>query len=167
MLRNASIRKLFILAVATTALIAAVVTPALANPATGVSPTVLARGTFDAFKVMSNPAAGGLFKAEAKSPIDVVVRQHVYAAGGSTGWHSHPYPVLITVISGTLTFYERDDPTCSPIVVSAGHGYVDSGRGHIGVNRSGAPATDISVIMAPVGSPFRGELDAHSPYCPF
>ena len=167
MLRSQTIRKLFILAVSATALVATVVTPTLANPASGVTPTLLSRGTFDAFKVMSNPANGGLFKAEAKSPIDVVVRQHIYAAGGSTGWHSHPYPVLITVISGTLTFYERDDPTCSPIVVTAGHGYVDSGGGHIGRNETGSPATDISVIMAPVGSPFRGELDAHSPYCPF
>jgi hypothetical protein len=167
MLRNASIRKLLILAVSATALIAAVVTPALANPPSGVTPTVLARGTYDAFKVMSYPAGSGLFKAEAKSPIDVVVRQHVYTAGGSTGWHSHPYPVFITVISGTLTFYERNDPTCSPIVVTAGHGYVDSGGGHIGRNETNAPATDVSVIMAPVGSPFRGELDTPSPYCPF
>jgi len=38
----------------------------------------------------------GMFKAEAKQPIDVVVRRHDYAAGGSTGWHSHPYPVFVT-----------------------------------------------------------------------
>jgi hypothetical protein len=51
--------------------------------------------------------------------------------------------------------------------VTAGHGYVDSGSGHLGRNETNAPATDISVIMAPVGSPFRGELDAPSPYCGF
>lgn len=167
MIRSTSIQKVIVLAVAATALIVTVVTPALANAPSGVTPTVLARGSYDAFKVMSYPAGSGLFKAEAKSPIDVVVRQHVYAAGGSTGWHSHPYPVFITVVSGTLTFYERDDPTCSPIVVTAGHGYVDSGAGHLGRNETNAPGTDISVIMAPVGSPFRGELNAHSPYCPF
>ena len=64
----------------------------------------------------------GMFKAEAKSPIDVVVRRHDYLAGGTTGWHAHPYPVLITVITGTLTFYEYDDPTCTPVVVSAARG---------------------------------------------
>ena len=71
MLRNQSVRKLFILALAAAALIVTVVTPALANTPSGVTPTVLSRGTFDAFKVMSYPAGGGLFKAEAKSPIDV------------------------------------------------------------------------------------------------
>jgi quercetin dioxygenase-like cupin family protein len=140
---------------------------AFASPPSGVVPTVLARGTYDEFKVMSNPQDGGLFKAEAKSAIDVVVRRHEYAVGGSTGWHAHPYPVLITVVSGTLTFYESDDPTCTPIVVTAGHGYVDSGKGHLGRNESGAPAVDISVIMAPVGAPFRSELTAPNPYCGF
>jgi hypothetical protein len=143
------------------------VTATLASPASGSSPTLLARGTYPEFKVMSNPENGGLFKAEAKGPVDVVVRRHDYVAGGYTGWHAHPYPVFITVTSGTLTFYEYDDPTCTPIVVTAGQGYVDSGRGHIGRNETGQPATDISVIIAPVGAPFRTELTAPGPFCDF
>ena len=143
------------------------VTTTLASPASGSTPTLLARGTYDAFKVMSYPDGGGLFKAEAKSPIDVVVRRHDYIAGGYTGWHAHPYPVFITVTSGTLTFYEYDDPTCTPVVVTAGQGYVDSGRGHIGRNETNQPATDVSVIMAPVGAVFRTELTAPNPYCGF
>jgi hypothetical protein len=154
-------------ALAAAAILIGAVSVTQASPASGVTPTVLARGTFPEFKVMSYPDNGGLFKAEAKAPIDVVVRQHEYAAGASTGWHSHPYPVLITVKTGTLTFYEYDDPTCTPIVVTAGHGYVDSGRGHIGRNETGQPATDISVIMAPVGQPFRSELSAPNPNCGF
>jgi hypothetical protein len=153
--------------VAMVALAAIAVGGAIANPATGVTPTLLARGTYDSFKVMAFPDGGGLFKAEAKAPIDVVVRRHEYAVGGNTGWHAHPYPVFITVISGQLTFYERDDPTCKGTVVTAGHGYVDSGHGHIGRNESGQPAVDVSVIMAPVGAPFRAELDAPGPYCGF
>jgi quercetin dioxygenase-like cupin family protein len=141
---------------------------ALASPPSGVTPTVLARGTYPAFSVTSNPAGeAGKFKAESKSPIDVVVRRHEYAAGGSTGWHAHPYPVFITVVSGTVTFYERDDPTCSPHVVHAGEGYVDDGDGHLGRNESGSPAVDVSVILAPVGQPFRTELDAPNPACGF
>lgn len=148
-------------------LIGAAVGIALASPPSNVSATVLARGTFDSFKVMSNPEAGGLFKAQAKSSIDVVVRQHAYEPGDYTGWHAHPYPVFVTVKEGTLTFYEYDDPTCTPIVVSAGEGYVDSGRGHMAVNESGVSALDVSVILAPVGGGFRTELAAPNPYCGF
>jgi Flp pilus assembly pilin Flp len=149
------------------ALIAGAVAVALASPAQDVTPLLLARGSFPAFNVASFPDNGGLYKAQAKGPIDVVVRQHTYLAGGFTGWHAHPYPVLITVKEGTLTFYDAFDPTCTPLRLSAGQGYVDSGKGHMVRNESGATAIDVSVIMAPVGAPFRSELVAPNPYCGF
>ena len=52
-------------------------------------------------------------------------------------------------------------------MVSAGQGIVDDGRGHMVRNESGQAAQDVSVIIAPVGLAFRGELDAPSPYCGF
>lgn len=140
---------------------------ALASPASGVTPTVLARGSYPEFNVASFPDGSGLVKLQAKSDVDVVVRRHEYAVGGSTGWHRHPYPVLITVITGELTFYRYDDPTCAPVRVAAGGGYVDDGKGHLARNESGAPAVDVSVILAPVGAAFRSELDAPSPHCGF
>jgi hypothetical protein len=78
-----------------------------------------------------------------------------------------PGPVVITVTQGQLTYYEYDDPACTPHVVSAGHGFVDDGRGHIVRNESGQTAQDVSVIIAPVGGAFRGDLDAPGPYCGF
>jgi hypothetical protein len=138
-----------------------------ASPPSGVTPTILARGTYDSFKVKSSPRSPVNFKAKAKSPIDVVVRRHDYAVGSSTGWHTHPGPVFITVTQGQLTYYEYDDPTCTPHVVTAGHGFVDTGDGHIVRNESGAPAQDVSVIIAPVGGAFRGELPAPNPNCGF
>ena len=148
-------------------LVAGAVSITTASPPSNVSPLVLARATFDEFKVMSYPDNGGLFKAEAKQPIDVVVRQHTYLAGGSTGWHAHPYPVLITVKEGTLNFYDANDPSCTPQVLTAGQGYVDSGHGHLVRNESDQTAIDVSVIMAPVGGVFRSELAAPNVHCGF
>src|SRR2546421_11225461 len=91
------------------ALLVSVGRMAIASPPSGGPPTVLARGTYDSFKVMSNPEGPAKFKAESKEPIDIVVRRHEYAAGGSTGWHAHPFPVFLTVLQGRLTFYEYDD----------------------------------------------------------
>ena len=110
------------------ALLAVVVSMTFASSPSGVTPTLLARGSYSDFKVASFPDNSGLFKAEAKGPIDVVVRRHDYVDGGSTGWHQHPYPAFITVVSGQLTFYDANDPSCTPLVVSAGGGYVDSGK---------------------------------------
>lgn len=141
-----------------------VVTIAMAEPPQGVTPNVIGRATFDAFDLQSDPLA---FSAQAKGPVDIIVRTHDYAPGSSTGWHSHPGPVFIQVIEGQVTFYERDDPTCTPKVVSKGQGYVDTGKGHIGRNETGAPARDVAVIFAPVGKPFRAELEAPAPQCKF
>ena len=138
-----------------------------ASPAAGVTPTVLARGTYDSFKVKSDPKSPVDLQVKAKSPMDIVVRRHDYVVGANTGWHHHPGPIFITVTQGQLTYYEYDDPTCTPHVVAAGHGFVDTGAGHMVRNESGQPAQDVSVIFAPVGGVFRSELDAPGPYCAF
>jgi hypothetical protein len=138
-----------------------------ASPPSGVTPTLLARGTYDAFHVESDREGPVRFKARAKAPLDVVVRRHDYDPGSTTGWHTHPGPVFVTVTQGTLTFYEYGDRKCTPHVVSAGEGYVDNGRGHIARNETDHPAQDVSVIIAPVAGAFRGELDAPGPYCDF
>lgn len=184
-------RKLLLLAGMTLLALAVSVAVTMASPPSGVTPTLLARGTYDSFGVSSsstgaaqpgsrycqtssgswvvapNDACGPQFTAGAKSPIDIVVRKHDYAIGSTTGWHTHPGPVFITVTQGQLTYYEYDDPSCTPHVVSAGHGFVDNGRGHNVRNESGQIAQDVSVIIAPVGGAFRGELDAPGPYCGF
>ena len=140
---------------------------ASASPPVGVTPMVLSRGTYEPFHVKTRHDSLVDFDARAKSPLDIVVRQHDYLARASTGWHTHPGPVFITVLQGSVTFYEYDDPTCTPKVVTAGQGYVDDGHGHIGVNQTDEPALDVSVILAPVGLGFRGELPAPNPRCGF
>ena len=146
---------------------AAFVASIVASPASGVTPTLLARGTYEDFKESSVRDSPVEFRAKTKSPIDVVVRRHDYALGSTTGWHSHPGPVFITVTQGQLTYYLYDDPECTPHVVNAGQGFVDDGRGHIVRNESGQIAQDVSVIVAPVGGAFRNELTAPGPYCGF
>jgi hypothetical protein len=138
-----------------------------ASPASGVTATLFARGTYPAYHLKTDPKSSIDFEAKTKQETDVVVQRHDYAPGATTGWHQHPGPVFITVTQGQLTFYERDDPSCTPHVVTAGHGYVDTGMGHIGFNTSGQVASDVTVAIAPVGAPFRIELDAPGPYCSF
>lgn len=176
MKRNIYISASLALAVVFMLALAAFAAVTMASPASGVSPTVLARGTYDTFKVRSDPDSVVDIKAKTKSPIDVVVRKHDYGVNSHTGWHSHPGPVFITVTQGTLTYYEWDDPDCTPHVVSAdpavspNNAFVDDGRGHIVRNLSGAPAQDVSVIIAPVRGAFRSdppEFNAGHPGCGF
>lgn len=134
------------------------------SAASGVTPTLMSRGTLAPFHIKSRGDVD--LEMKAKHPFDIITRKHDYAVGSYTGWHTHPGPVFITVTVGTITFYEADDPTCTPHVVHAGESFVDFGGGHNGRNESGAPAQDISVITAPVGGSFRIELDPPG-NCPF
>jgi hypothetical protein len=148
--------------------LAAFVAVTQANPPTGVTPTLLARGTYDGFNVRSDPHGGiADFRAHSTDPVDIVVQRHDYQPGANTGWHQHPGPIFITVTEGTLTFYEYNDPTCTPHVYTVGQGFVDTGDGHIGYNRTDQPAADVAVAIAPVGASFRTELSAPNPYCGF
>jgi hypothetical protein len=85
---------------------------AWASPPVGVTPTLIGRGTYEPFKVKSEPQSLVDVAVKAKSHVDVVVRTHDYAVGGSTGWHTHPGPVFITVLEGEVAF-TSDDPTCT------------------------------------------------------
>ena len=162
-------RKVSLAAALALLIFAAFVAITNAEPPSGVMATVLARGTYGSFNVRSDPHGPIFdFRAHSQAPIDVVVRKHDYQPHSTTGWHSHPGPIFVTVTQGQLTYYELDDPTCTPHVVTAGQGFVDNGRGHVVRNETDQPAQDISVITAPVGGVFRTNLPANAnPNCGF
>lgn len=141
-----------------------------ATAGSGTSSTLLGRGTFDGFKVKREAvtATGWLeVEVEAKPSLDVATQIITFQPGGHSGWHSHPGPVFITVMSGTMTFYSADDPACSPIVRTTGQGFLDTGEhAHIARNESGAPAVNVVTYFAPVGASLR--IDQPQPgNCPF
>jgi quercetin dioxygenase-like cupin family protein len=87
------------------------VAAALATPGSGFQPGtgVVARGTLD-----------GQFKLklrDSSKPGDVVVQRFILGAGGQSGWHFHPGPAVVTVLSGALTL-DQDD--CSSTIYTAG-----------------------------------------------
>ena len=145
---------------------AAVVGVTMASPPAGVTPTLLARGAFEDFKVKSVPDSAVDFNVKAKTPVDVVVRSHDYLVGSHTGWHSHPGPVFITVTQGTLTYYLYDDPTCTPRRVSAGGGFVDGASSTLRTRtaasesrrRRGPAGWPGFTVLAPALPGKRGEL---------
>jgi hypothetical protein len=66
-------------------------------------------------------------KLQTKSSVDFVTQQIVLGPGGSTGWHSHPGPVLVTVKSGTMRLVYADDAACAGRTYNAGESFVDRG----------------------------------------
>jgi hypothetical protein len=138
------------------------------TPSSGSQSTLLGRATIDeAFKVHRGGEDHWKIKVQATPALDVAVQSIVFQPGGQSGWHSHPGPVFISVVSGTMTFYESDDPDCEPIVRHAGEGYLDTGEhAHIARNETTAPATNVVTYFAPPGAALR--IDQPDPgHCPF
>jgi quercetin dioxygenase-like cupin family protein len=141
------------------------------TPASGNVSTLIARSTFSdpndpIFKVKRISDDWHL-ELKATAAFDIAIQSIVFQPGGQSGWHTHPGPVFVRVVSGTTTEYKSDDPTCTPIVHPAGSAYVDDGEhAHIARNESGAQATVVVTYLVPPGAPLR--LDAPAPgNCPF
>ena len=157
-------RKIIFAVVAVLSLLGGV---ALATPGVGiVGAPVHARGT-NADLLNIHSKAG--IKLKTKSSLDFVTQQITIAPGGTTGWHSHPGPVLVTVKAGTLTLVYANDPTCAGRTYHAGESFVDRGdeNVHTALNLGGTNVELWATYLVPgtAGAPFR--LDAPDPGCDF
>ena len=134
----------------------------------GTTSTLLARAAFqDAFNI-KRVSGDWEVEIEAKPALDVAVQRIVFPPESHSGWHTHPGPVFILVKTGTVTFYEADDPTCTPIVRTAGQGYLDLGEhAHIARNEGVVDAENIVTYLAPPGAQ-QLRIDAADPgHCSF
>jgi quercetin dioxygenase-like cupin family protein len=134
---------------------------ALATMASGFHPTILARGTTDGAVAFNM----GVIKFQTKGDIAIVTATVNLDAHASSGWHSHPGVVLVTVKSGTVTFY---DDHCHGIAHIAGTSFVESG-GDTGLarNESDTPAMVYVTYLVPTATLNAGlRIEQANPGCP-
>ena len=132
---------------------------ALATGASGFHGTPLARGT-TAGSMQFNV---GDVKFQTKGSVDFAQSTVTIDPLGNSGWHSHPGVVLVTVTSGTVTFYQSD---CSFSRYPAGSSFVES-NGATGFARNESttdPAVVYVTYIVPVGAALR--IDQPDPGCP-
>ena len=135
---------------------------ALATISSGLSASILSRGTV-AEKVHFNT---GEVKFQTKESVDLVTQTITFAAPSSTGWHAHPGVVLVTVASGSVVRY---DEHCSPKVYTAGSAssaFIESGD-HAGLvrNEGAGPAVVYVTYVVPQGTSVL-RIEKANPDCP-
>jgi quercetin dioxygenase-like cupin family protein len=98
---------------------------------------------------------------------DIVTQDVVFAPGGYSGWHSHPGPAVVSVKSGTATFYQASDPSCASNNFPAGTGFVESpNQIHIARNEGSGNLELLITYTLPHGAAQR--VDQPNPgNCPF
>jgi hypothetical protein len=146
--------------------------------------TPVARGTAQAFHIRSTD--GFDVEIKTKDNTDIAVANVVVGPGGSSGWHSHPGPVLVVVKTGAITFYRAgkhggqngddengdnrtDAPTCSRTVYPAGSAFVEvPAPGHVMLakNEGSIESTVTATYFAPPGAALRIDQPAPGGNCP-
>ena len=136
--------------------------PALATPSSGFTSTMVGPTVFEEVDATTTTGKHQV-TIKTSGTSDVYVVTNTVTPGGHSGWHTHPGPSLVSVKSGTATYYEGDDPTCTPRVVKAGDGFVDHGGGHIHFirNEGNVELVLVAVQIVPAGAMRR--IDAPAP----
>ena len=138
----------------------AVAATALATPSSGFSTEQLSLGRFGEIRIKTDDV-----KMKTKGDSDVYVVRNTVLPGGQSGWHYHPGPSLVTVVQGTATFYDGDDPTCTPRVFPAGSGViddaVDADHVHLLRNEGSGNLVTVTFQIVPAGASRR--IDAPDP----
>ncbi len=141
--------------------------PAQATPSCAVASVTLSTGHFPSgsLNLLCNEIHeyGWGLRMKIKGDSDLYVVQNTWPVGAHSGWHTHPGPSMITILSGELTIYDADDPTCTPTVYHAGESFTDVGCGdvHLIRNEGTECAVNIVVQIVPAGQPRR--IDADQP----
>ncbi len=143
------------------ALLAVLAGTVLATPGSNLSPAFLSRGTV----TQSVHFNTGEVKFQTKAPVDVVTQTITFGAPSTSGWHSHPGVVLVSITSGSLVRY---DEHCSATVHAAGSAFVESGD-HAGLVRNESSTTAATVhvtYVVPAGTSNANlRIDQPNPGC--
>jgi quercetin dioxygenase-like cupin family protein len=133
---------------------------ATATPPSGIAAELLARGTI---AQASHVRVAGI-KLATRGPIDVATVHVTFQPGGSTGWHIHPGPALVTVKTGQLTLHRAKG--CRTRSFSAGQTFLEFGPNDVNLtrNETGSVTETVVTFLLPVGAPIT--MDAPAPTCP-
>ena len=100
---------------------------------------------------------GGRGTTVSKLPRDssnVIVARVMWDVDGTSGWHTHPGPVVVCVTKGTLEVVNERD--CVPRIYETGQAFVDAGQGNVHVARN-VGSTEAEAVATffgvPTGSP--------------
>jgi quercetin dioxygenase-like cupin family protein len=134
---------------------------ATATPPSDIAAEVLARGTIAHASQVHVPG----IKLATRGPIDVATVRVTFQPGGTTGWHFHPGPALVTVKTGQLTLHRAKG--CRTRTFRAGQTFLELGPKDLNLtrNQTGGVTETVVTFLLPVGAPIT--VDAPAPWnCP-
>lgn len=104
---------------------------ALATHVPQVDPDDVPPGFLATHSDVQNRARTELGIIAERRRMQVFVQHLQVDANGALPWHSHPGPVVVTVVEGSLIYEDARRGECRQRTYPAGAGFVDPGFGHV------------------------------------
>ena len=131
--------------------------PGIAQPV-GLSVTNIVTGHYGSLdvKTESNKVGHWGMILKTKDDTDLGTDQITLAGGGQTDLHTHPAAVFVTVMSGSIVWYDGTNAMCPGTTYSAGQSFIEDAYViHNATNASqGNPAVFIAMHINPTGVRF-------------
>ena len=126
---------------------------ALAAHVSQVDPATVPTGFLAAHNEVEGIQLSSLARAVQTRKADVFVQHARLGANEATGWHTHPGPVFVEVVRGSVTYEDAAHGKCRRATYTAGEGFFDPGFGHVHRAFAGAHGADFyPVYVLPPGS---------------
>jgi quercetin dioxygenase-like cupin family protein len=126
---------------------------ALAVHVTQVDPATVPTGFLAAHNKVEGIRISSLARAVKHRRADVFIQHARLAANEATGWHTHPGPVFVEVVRGSVTYEDSAHGDCRRVTYDAGEGFFDRGFGHVHRAIAGPDGADFyPVYVLPAGS---------------
>ncbi len=121
-----------------------------ATPSSGLLSVIISRGVVAEEVKITTKA----IKLKTKGSFEIINQNATFQPGGTSGWHTHPGPVFVTVKTGAVTVY---DATCVPRVYTAGQGFMEGPEASVVRNEGGVVSENLATLLVPAGNAPRSE----------
>lgn len=161
------LKKTSLIVIVLAGLLAVAVGPALGTPASGVTAET-ARGPLVDRPLDANMKFedGSRIRLDSKGPIEVVTQRIVAIPGATFGWHSHSGPTVVTIFSGTMSFYHAEHCT-DEINYEPGDSFSNLPHEiHLARNEGTVDLVVYATYYQPVGAPIRINQPSPGAGCP-
>ena len=101
-------------------------------------------------------------KLQTQGAVEIAAQRVVIQPGGTLGWHSHPGPTLVTILSGTMSFYHAEHCTME-IEYRPGQSFSNlPDEIHMARNEGSVDLVVYASYFVPAGAPLHSDRPAVS-----
>jgi quercetin dioxygenase-like cupin family protein len=159
------LRKGLVLAVAAAVLVVGVGGVA-GSHVTTVDPNAVPAGYLAAHNDVAGIQIDSFARVVEHGHADATIRHFVFGPNVATGWHTHPGPAIVTVVSGTFSYQDAHANECRTRTYTAGQGFFDPGFGHVHRGIAGPSGAHLyTLFLSPTGAPNETIPAAAPPEC--